>query len=95
MDDLRIGSIKRKLKLTIIVDGKKIEAYKGETVLAALIASGYKTLKANPVSHKPRGAFCGMGICFECTMTIDGIPNTRACMTEVQEGMAVETNDKR
>jgi len=95
MEDLRIDAIKRKKEINIVVDGKEIKAYKGETVLAALIASGYKILKTNPVSKKPRGAFCGMGICFECTMTIDGIPNTRTCMTEVQEGMAVETNDKR
>jgi D-hydroxyproline dehydrogenase subunit gamma len=95
MEDLRIDSIKRKQEIKLIVDGKEIKAYKGETVLAALIASGYKILKTNPVSHEPRGAFCGMGICFECTMTIDGVPNTRACMTEVREGMIVETDDKR
>lgn len=95
MEELRIDSIKRRQEITLIVDGKEIKAYKGETVLAALIASGYKILKTNPVSQKPRGAFCGMGICFECTMTIDGIPNTRACMTEVHEGMIVETNDKK
>jgi len=95
MEDLRIDSIKRKQEIKLIVDGKEIKAFKGETVLAALIASGYKILKINPVSHEPRGAFCGMGICFECTMTIDGVPNTRACMTEVHEGMIVETNDKK
>jgi len=95
MEDLRINSIKRKQKIKLIFDGKEITAYKGETVLAALIASGYKIMRTNPVSHKPRGAFCGMGICFECTMTIDGIPNTRACMTEVHEGMTVETNDQK
>lgn len=95
MEDLRIDSIKRKEKINIFVDGRETEAYKGETVLAALIASGHKILKKNPVSHQPRGAFCGMGICFECTMTIDGVPNTRACMTEVHEGMTVETNGRR
>lgn len=94
MEDLRIDSIKRKQQIKLIVDGQEIKAYTGETVLAALIASGYKILKTNPVSHEPRGAFCGMGICFECTMTIDGIPNTRACMTEVREGMIVETDGK-
>lgn len=94
MEDLRIGSIKRKQEIQLIVNGQEIKAYKGETVLAALIASGYKILKTNPVSHEPRGAFCGMGICFECTMTIDGVLNTRACMTEVHEGMTVETNDQ-
>ncbi|MFW6123983.1 MAG: (2Fe-2S)-binding protein [Acidobacteriota bacterium] len=94
MENLRIDSIKRKHKIRLTVNGKEIEAFKGETVLAALIASGYKTLKANPVSQEPRGGFCGMGVCFECTMTINGVPNTRACMTEVQEGMIVETNDQ-
>jgi len=95
MEDLRIDSIKRKQKIKFSVDGQELEAFKGETVLAALIASGVKILKTNPVSQEPRGAFCGMGICFECTMTIDGVPNTRACMTEVHEGMIVETNDKK
>jgi sarcosine oxidase subunit alpha len=94
MEDLRIDSIKRKHKIKITVNSKEIEAYEGETVLAVLIASGYKILKTNPVSHESRGALCGMGVCFECTVTINGIPNTRACMTEVQEGMIIETNDQ-
>lgn len=93
MDDLRISSIKRNKKITIEVNGREIEAYEGETVLAALTASGYKQLKQNPVNHEPRGALCGMGVCFECTVTIDGVPNIRACMTEVQEGMKITTND--
>jgi len=95
MEDLRIDSIKRKQKVTLTVNGTEIKAYKGETVLAALIAAGYKTLKKNPVNQEPRGALCGMGVCFECTVTINGIPNIRACMTEVREGMNIETNDQR
>ena len=95
MEDLRIDTIKRKQKITLKVNGTEIQAYKGETVLAALIAAGYKTLKKNPVNQEPRGALCGMGVCFECTVTIDGIPNIRACMTEVREGMSIETNDQR
>jgi D-hydroxyproline dehydrogenase subunit gamma len=93
MDDLRIPSIKRNEKITIEVNGRGIEAYKGETVLAALMAAGHKQLKKNPVNHEPRGALCGMGVCFECTVTINGVPNIRACMTEVQEGMKITTND--
>jgi len=94
MEDLRIKSIKRKQKVKLTVNGKEIIAYKCETVLSALIASGYKALKTNPASQEPRGALCGMGVCFECTVTINGIPNTRACMTEVQDGMVIETNDQ-
>jgi NADH dehydrogenase/NADH:ubiquinone oxidoreductase subunit G len=93
MDDLRIPSIKRNEKLTIEVNGREIEAYKGETVLAALLAAGFKQMKKNPVNYAPRGALCGMGVCFECAVTIDGVPNIRACMTEVQEGMKISTND--
>ncbi|MCD6517298.1 MAG: (2Fe-2S)-binding protein [Candidatus Aminicenantes bacterium] len=95
MEDLRIEKIKRKQKITLTVNGTEIQAYKGETVLAALTAAGYKALKKNPVDQKPRGPLCGMGVCFECTVTINGVPNIRACMTEVQDGMSIETNDQR
>lgn len=93
MEDLRIDSIKRKQKVSLVVNGREMEAYEGETVLAALLAAGYKTLKKNPVSKEPRGALCGMGVCFECTVTINGYPNIRACMTQVQQGMKVELDE--
>lgn len=93
MDDLRIGSIKRKDKVMISVNGKKIAAYKGETILAALLAAGYKTLKRSPIAHDPRGALCGMGVCFECIVTVNGIPNTRSCMTEVENDMEIEIDE--
>lgn len=93
MDDLRIGSIKRKDKVTLSVNGKKIAAYKGETLLAALLATGYKKLKRSPINHDPRGALCGMGVCFECIVTVNGIPNTRSCMTEVENDMEIEIDE--
>lgn len=94
MDNLRISSIKRKQQMTLTVNGQEITAYQGETVLAALIAAGIKILKKNPVNGEPRGALCGMGVCFECTVTIDGIPNIRSCMTEARDGMEIEINDQ-
>jgi len=93
MDDLRIGSIKRKDKVTLSVNGKKVEAYQGETLLAALLAAGYKRLKRSPINHDPRGALCGMGVCFECIVTVNGIPNTRSCMTEVENNMEIEIHE--
>lgn len=93
MDDLRIASIKRKEKIKLSVNGKEIPAYKGETLLAALIAAGYKSLKKSPIKNNPRGGVCGMGVCFECIVTVNGIPNTRSCMTEVEDRMKVETDD--
>lgn len=93
MDDLRIGSIIRKDKVTLSVNEKKIPAYKGETLLAALIASGYKSLKQSPLRGESRGALCGMGVCFECIVTVNGVPNIRSCMTEVEDNMKVEINE--
>ncbi|MCP4157921.1 MAG: (2Fe-2S)-binding protein [bacterium] len=89
MDDLRIGNINRKEKVKLLVNGKEVTAYKGETLLAALMASGYKSLKKSPVNGEPRGALCGMGVCFECIVTVNGIPNTRSCMTEVENNMEI------
>jgi sarcosine oxidase subunit alpha len=93
MDDLRISTIKRKEKVTLSVNGKDVPAYKGETILAALMAAGYKTLKKSPLEKNPRGALCGMGVCFECIVTVNGIPNIRSCMTEVEDNMEIEIDE--
>jgi NADH dehydrogenase/NADH:ubiquinone oxidoreductase subunit G len=37
--------------------------------------------------------FCGIGVCFDCLVVVDGVPNTRACMTWVREGMHIERQD--
>lgn len=55
-----------------------------------LLASGLRTFRHTRASS-PRGPFCGMGICYECLVTINGIPNIRACQTYVTDGMQVET----
>ena len=89
-DDLRIGSIRRNEKVTLSVNGKEVPAYKGETLLAALIAAGYQGLKKSPIKNELRGALCGMGVCFECLVTVNGDPNTRSCMIEVEDRMTVQ-----
>jgi len=89
MKNLRIDEKNRKEKITLRVNGKEIIAYRGETVLAALIASGYRSLHKNEESRQPRSPLCGMGVCFECRATIDGIPNVRTCMTYASDGMEI------
>jgi len=93
MDDLRIDSIDRKEKVTITVNGKEISAYKGETLLAALLAAGFKGIKRSPLKKEPRGALCGMGVCFECMVTVNDTPNIRSCMTEVEHNMKVTIDE--
>lgn len=70
-------------------DGEEVSARAGDTVAAALLAAGYKTTRVSLVSGAPRGPFCMMGVCFECLVEIDGVPNRQACMIEVKSGMMV------
>jgi NADPH-dependent 2,4-dienoyl-CoA reductase/sulfur reductase-like enzyme len=69
-------------------EGRQLACLAGDSVSAALIDAGeYVCREAS--DGTPRGVFCGMGICSECLVTIDGRPGERACMTPVREGMTV------
>jgi predicted molibdopterin-dependent oxidoreductase YjgC len=78
--------------VTIALDGHPVVAYSGETVATVLIAEGHHATRTT-AGGEPRGVFCGMGVCFDCLVVIDGVPNTRACMTFVAEGMDVRRQD--
>ena len=76
--------------LSILVDGRLLEVEEGLTVAAALLNAGEDAFR-DSVTGAPRGPLCGMGICFECRVTIDGAPGRRACLETVFAGMRVMT----
>jgi predicted molibdopterin-dependent oxidoreductase YjgC len=75
----------------VTVDGEPVHSYPGETVATVLLAMGRWTFRHTDHLRAPRGLFCGMGICFDCLVTVDGQANVRACMTPVHAGMVIET----
>ncbi len=77
--------------IAFTVDGETCSAYPGDTIAGALYAIGKRTWRRSR-SGEPRGLFCGMGVCFDCLVTVDGQPDQRACQTLVRAGMAVTTN---
>ena len=83
------GFVRRAPPVEISFGGRPVAAFEGETVAAALTAAGIRTLRTDD-RGEPRGVFCGMGICFDCLVRIDGRANQRACMTKVAPGMRVE-----
>lgn len=78
------------MPFTVTVDGESAPAYPGETVAAVLLALGRRTFR-HTAHAAPRGLFCGMGVCYDCLVTVDGQPDVRACVTIVQPGMVIET----
>ena len=76
---------------TIIVDGTPLSALEGQSVAAVLVRNGTWNFQRNSVSGEPRGPYCGMGVCFECEVTIDGVPARRACLIAVRDGMFITT----
>jgi sarcosine oxidase subunit alpha len=83
--------VERGKPFEIEVDGEKIVAYEGETIGAALLAAGRRTLRFTNKLEQPRGLYCGIGLCQECRMTVDGIPNIQACQTLAAPGCRIET----
>jgi predicted molibdopterin-dependent oxidoreductase YjgC len=76
--------------ITFTFDGEEIAAQPGQTVAAALLAAGHRTLRHTRSGAAPRGVFCGIGACFDCLVTHNGVPGTRACLTPVARGDVVE-----
>jgi predicted molibdopterin-dependent oxidoreductase YjgC len=80
--------------LRLTVDGAEISAFAGETVAVVLLAAGMRAMRQTSRAGAFRGLFCGMGVCFDCLVTVDGRPNVRACVTPIAEGMNVITRPR-
>jgi sarcosine oxidase subunit alpha len=78
------------LSVTIVADERRVTVLAGVSVAAALLDLGISTFRRS-VSGEPRGPLCGMGTCYECRVTIDGVEHRRACLVPVAEGMRIGT----
>ncbi len=79
--------------VTIFHDGNPISAITGEPIAAALMNAGVVAFRKTHKKGEPRGIFCAIGRCTDCMMIVDGVPNTRVCVTPVRDGMRVETQN--
>ena len=75
--------------VSVNIEGERVEVPVGETVAAAVLVHDLGYTRTTPLSGAPRAPLCMMGVCFECLMEIDGIPNTQVCQIEVREGMII------
>jgi predicted molibdopterin-dependent oxidoreductase YjgC len=78
----------------LIVDGAALRAAEGTTVAAALINAQQLAFRTT-TGGDTRGPLCGMGVCYECRVTIDDVAHQRACMVQVSDGMRIRTAKAR
>ncbi len=78
-------------RFTVVVDGRPVQVDAGTTVAAALLNAGVTAFR-HSVTGEERAPLCGMGICFECRVTIDGVEHCRSCQTLCADGMQVKTS---
>ena len=85
----RRNANKDNAKVTIEFEGKKLEVNAGETVAAALLASGIEFMRTTAKDKAKRAPYCQMGVCFECLVEINGKANQQSCMRRVENGMKI------
>ena len=85
-------ALKPAQQIAFSFNGAQIDSYEGETIVAALAAAGVVELGRRR-DGTARGVFCGMGVCQDCLVTVDGVPSRRACMEKVVDGSVVTAQD--
>lgn len=83
-------------KVEFTFNGQPLQAKEGQSIAAGLMSNGILAWRLTRKSAQPRGVFCGIGVCFDCLVKVDGLTNQRACLIQITEGMDVvgETTDE-
>ena len=80
-----------KREVTFTFNGEPFKGIEGQSIAAALMALGVRELRKTRFEEEPRLIFCGIGICFDCVVVVNGIANQRACLVEISEGAKIES----
>ena len=79
-------------KVNFTFNGTQYSGEEGQSVAAALLNSGVTELRPTRFNAEPRTIFCGIGICFDCVVKIDGVANQRSCLITITEGAQIESS---
>jgi predicted molibdopterin-dependent oxidoreductase YjgC len=91
MSSVPMSSVPKSSELSLSVNGASISVPPGTTVAVAVLIAGQQCRTS--VSGEPRGPLCGIGVCYECRVAINGTPHRRSCQTLCEEGMDVRTHE--
>jgi predicted molibdopterin-dependent oxidoreductase YjgC len=74
----------------LIVDGVAVFGVEGQTIAGVLLAAGRRSWRTTASGRRPRGVFCGIGVCFDCLVTVNGVRDVRACRRAARDGDVIE-----
>lgn len=80
--------------IRITVDGEPVSGMDGQSVAGMLLGSGRMSWRTTR-SGAPRGVFCGIGACFDCLLTVNGVPDVRACRRRAVDGDEIRTQSRQ
>ena len=78
-------------EISITVDGIQHQVAEGVSVAAALLSIQQRAWRLTRHNQDPRGVFCGIGVCFDCLVTVNGVANIRACLDVIQPHDVITT----
>lgn len=77
--------------MNLHLDGRSVSGTPGQTIAGVLLGAGIRTWRTTRRDGRPRGLFCGIGVCYDCLVTVNGVADVRACQRAAVDGDAVET----
>jgi aerobic-type carbon monoxide dehydrogenase small subunit (CoxS/CutS family) len=75
--------------ISFTFNGVAIKAITGQTIAAALLDNDVREFRKTRFKGEPRSIFCGIGVCWDCVVTVNGFANQRSCLVEAVNGMVV------
>lgn len=79
-------------EVSIVVDGTVRRGVLGQTIAGVLLGDGTLAWRRTASGHRPRGVFCGIGVCFDCLVEVNGQRDVRACQRRAVDGDVVTTD---
>lgn len=87
-----LGKVENNRAVTFTFNNKEYTGYENESIAAALLANGIRTLRYHEENKSPRGVYCNIGHCFECRVIVNGKQGVRACLTPLKENIVIESH---
>ena len=88
---LRLVEAQPEASFPVTFDGRALDALPGQSIAAVLWSAGIRSWRTTRVKERPRGVFCGIGVCFDCLVTVNDVPNQRACLVAARPGDVITT----